>query len=163
MAWKGSPWRISVHLLGPWAPGVDLTKRLKGGWTLELQKLDLHTTLPARFPAWLMGDGRWAGWLMGGSRSHQGAQLGFRLGSSGEIMGAREMHFYVSARDLVCVWGSWPWALGLTAGVCVGFMGTVVPGLTCECCVFVPGGRSGRLEWDWFVAFLIFSQRSRLP
>lgn len=124
-----------MHLPGPWAPGVVLTQRLKGGWALELQKLDFQATLPARFALWLMLDGRRAGWPMGGSRSHRGAQLGFRLGSSGEIVGVREMHLYASAPDLVSGRGrgSWPWAPGLTAGVGVGFTGTVVPGLACEC------------------------------
>lgn len=75
-----------------------------------------------------------------------GAQLGFRLGSSEEIMGAREMHVYASAGDLVLGQDggrSWSWALGLTAGLCVGFMRTVVPGFTPERCVFVPAGGAG--------------------
>lgn len=60
---------------------------------------------------------------MGSSRSHGGkwgrALLGFRLESSGEIVGAREMHFYASACDLgVRGWGVLALGSG-TDGRCV--------------------------------------------
>lgn len=76
---------------------------------------------------------------MGGSRSHWGAQLGFRLGSSGEIVGAREMHLYASARDLVSVVGKGVLALGSgTDGRCV--RGTHMQMLACS---YPAGGAGG--------------------